>query len=132
MSANEVVRAVLIHLVAPAVGIACYVWLCVRMRRREIAEPPYVPYFFLFFVLGGWFMILLTTLFWSWSGMASIGALFLAFISPFIASIFAFALAGVRSDSIFHHWAFRISLFYAIAVFALDAVWISLTSFYHT
>ena len=77
-------------------------------------------------------MILLTGFFWYWSGMASIGALFLAFVSPFVASIFAFVLAGVRSDSAFHRWAFRISLFYAVAVFALDAVWITLTSYYQT
>jgi hypothetical protein len=102
------------------------------MRARRIPEPPYITYFFLFFVLGGWLMILLTALLWSWTGMASIGGLFLAFISPFIASVFAFALADVRSDSGFHRWAFRICLFYAIAIFALDALWISLTSYYHT
>ena len=102
------------------------------MHRRDIPEPPYITYLFLFSVLGGWLMILLTGLFWYWSGMASIGALFLALISPFVASIFAFVLAGVRSDSVFHRWAFRISLCYAVAVFALDAVWITLTSYYHT
>lgn len=132
MSANEIIRAVLIHLVTPAAGLACYIWLCARMRSRDIPEPPYITYFFLFSVLGGWLMILLTALFWYWSGMASIGALFLAFISPFVASVFAYVLADVRSDSAFHGWAFRISLCYAVAVFALDAVWITLTSYYHT
>jgi hypothetical protein len=119
-------------LVTPAAGIACYIWLCTRMHSRDIPEPPYITYFFLFFVLGGWLMILLTALFWSWSGMASIGAFFLAFVSPFVASFVAFVLADVRSDSGFHRWAFRISLFYAAALFALDAIWITLTSYYHT
>ena len=132
MSVSEIIRAVLIHLVTPAFGLACYIWLCTRMHRRDIPEPPYITYFFLFFVLGGWLMILLTALFWYWSGMASIGALFLAFISPFVAAVFVFVLAGVRSDSVFHCWAFRISLCYAVAVFALDAVLIALTSYYHT
>ena len=77
-------------------------------------------------------MILLTGLFWSWSGMASIGALFLTFISPFIATVIAFGLRRVRSLSAFHRWAFRLTLFYAIAVFALDVVWITWTSYYHT
>jgi hypothetical protein len=132
MSANEIIRAVLIHLVTPAVGFVCYIWLCVRMRKRDIPEPPYITYFFLFSVLGGWLMILLTALFWFWSGMASLGALFLTFASPFIASVFAFALAGVRADSAFHRWAFRISFVYAVAVFAFDAIWITWTSYYHT
>ena len=89
MSVSEIIRAVLIHLVTPAFGLACYIWLCTRMHRRGIPEPPYITYVFLFSVLGGWLMILLTALFWYWSGMASIGALFLAFISPFVASVFA-------------------------------------------
>src|SRR5438045_3198719 len=132
MSANEIIRAVLIHLFTPAVALAGYISLCVRLYKRGIPEPPYITSFFLFSALVGRFMLLLTTLFWSWSGMASIGALFLAFISPFIASTFAFALAEVRSDSVFHRWAFRISLSYAAAVFALDAVLITLTLCYHT
>src|SRR5688500_15934812 len=132
MSAGEIIRAVLIHLATPISGLACYIWLCARMHRRGVPEPPYITYFFLFTVLGGWLMILLTGLFWYWSGMASLGALFLALVSPFVASVFAFVLAGVRSDSAFHRWAFRISLFYAVAVFALDVVWITWTSFYHT
>ena len=132
MSVSEIIRAVLIHLVTPAAGLACYIWLCIRMHRRDVPEPPYITYFFLFFAFGGWLMILLTAFFWSWSGMASIGALFLTFISPLIASVFAFVLAGVRSDSAFHRWGFRLTLLYAVAVFALDAVWLTWTSYYHT
>ena len=132
MTASEIVRAVLIHLVTPAVGVAAYIWLCVRMHKRQVPEPPYLAYFFLFFVLGGWLMILLTAFFWYWSGMASIGGFFLAFFTPFIAAGFAVVLADDRSASAFHRWAFRISLVYTIAVFVLDAVCITLTSYYRT
>ena len=127
MNANEIIRAILIHLVTPAAGLACYLWLCNRMRQQGSPETLYASYFFLFFVLGGWLMILLTGLFWSWSGMASIGALFLTFISPFIATVITFGLRRVRSVSGFHRWAFRLTLLYAIAVFALDVVWLTWT-----
>ena len=132
MSANEIIRAVLIHLVTPAAGLACYLWLCTRMRRQSSPETLYASYFFLFFVFGGWLMILLTALFWLWSGMASIGALFLAFISPFIAAVIAFGLKGVRAVSAFHRWAFWLTLLYAVAIFVLDAVWLTWTSYYRT
>ena len=51
---------------------------------------------------------------------------------PFITALIAFSLARVRSISAVHSWAFRLILVYAIAVFALDAVWITWTSYYHT
>lgn len=124
MSFHHIISFVLIHLVMPVAGLAGYVWLCTRMRSMNIPDPPFISYFFLFFNLGGWLMIFLTALFWFWSGMASIGALYLTFISPFIASIFAFRLAGARSASVFHLRAFQITIFYTVAVFTLDAVWI--------
>ncbi len=125
MSANEAVRAIFIHLVTPAVGVALYVCLCLHMRRRGVAEPPYLTFFFLFATLGGWLLVGLTALFWSWSNMASLGAFYLAFVSPFVASAFAFFMYPERSDSTFHHWAVRICIVYAFAVFLLDAVWIA-------
>src|ERR1043166_7845048 len=132
MTLSEVIRTVLIHLVTPASGVAAYIWLCVHMHKRDISDPPYLAYFFLFFVLGGWLMIVLTALFWYWSGMASVGGLFLAFISPFIGAVFAVLLYGDRSASAFHRWAFRICVVYTFATVALDAVWLTLTSYYHT
>jgi hypothetical protein len=123
MSANEVFRAVGIHLVTPALGVAVYVWFCLRMRRT-VSEPPYFTYFFLFATIGSWLLVVLTALFWSWSGMASLGVFFLLFGSPFIALAFAFFMYPERSDSAFHRWAVRACLSYALAVFLLDAIWI--------
>ena len=124
MRSDEVVRAILIYLVTPAAGVALYVWLCLQMRRRGVKEPPYLTLFFLFATLGGWLLVALTALFWSWSGMASLGAFYLAFVSPFLASAFAFFMYPERLDSPFHRRAVRICVLYACAVFLLDAVWI--------
>ena len=123
MSVSDALAAVLIHLVTPAAGLALYVWLCVRMRRAT-SEPPYLTYLFLFGAGGGWLLIVLTELFWRWSGMASLGTFFLLLISPFIAAAFAFFMHTERRASRFHLWAARLCLAYAIVVFALDIAWI--------
>ncbi len=124
MSSSEALRAALIHLVTPAGGAALYVWLCVYMRRRGVAEPPYFTFFFLFATLGGWLLLGLTFAFWSWSAMAFFGTVYLLFISPFLAWAFAFFMRDESSESTFHRWAVRICVIYACAVFLLDAVWI--------
>ena len=123
MSFSDIFAAALIHLVAPAVGLALYLWLCVRMRRAT-PEPPYLTYLFLFAAGGGWLLIVLTELFWRWSGMASVGTFFLLLISPFIATAFAFFMHSERRTSRFHLWAVRLCLGYAIVIFALDIAWI--------
>ena len=124
MSSDEAVRAILIHLVTPAAGVGFYVWLCITMRRRGVAEPPYLTFFFLFATLGGWLLVGLTSVFWSWSGMASLGVFYLLLLSPFIASGFAFFMRDEWAESTFHRWAVRICVVYASAVFLLDVVWI--------
>ena len=123
MSADEIVRAAAIHLGTPALGVTLYVWLCVRMRRAT-PEPPYLTYFFLFATVGGWLLIVLTELFWVWSGMASLGTFFLLLVSPFLAAGFAFFMYPERTDSGFHRWAVRLCVAYACVVFAFDVAWI--------
>lgn len=132
MSANEVILALLIHLVTPAAGLASYLCLCARMRQHSIPEPPYITFFFLFFALGAWLLVFLTALFWVWSGMASIGIFFLALVSPFIAAVLASLIARRRSVSSYHRWAFRLSLVYAAVVFAVDIIWLTSTTYFHT
>jgi hypothetical protein len=48
-----------------------------------VVSPPAVPFFVLFFTLGGWLLVLLTAWFWEWSGLASLGMLYLIFIARY-------------------------------------------------
>jgi len=119
------ISLVLVFVVIPLVGVAFYAWLCWVMSKRDIPEPPYITYFFLFAHAGIWFLLLLTAVLWGWSGMSSIGFFYLMFISAFPAVVFAFVLHGVRQDSAFHRWAFRFSAGYALSIIALFAAWIT-------
>ena len=78
----EATKAILIHLVVPALGVLAFLKICLDIRKKEIPHPPYFPVFALFFGYGSWLMIFLTLLFWYWSGMASLGFFFLLFAMP--------------------------------------------------
>jgi len=125
MISRWIVSLILIFLVIPLVGVALYAWLCRTMTKRNIPEPPYVSYFFLFAHAGIWFLLLLTTALWGWSGMSSIGLFYLLLVSPFPPIAFAFILHGDRCNSAFHRWAFRCSAGYALAMVVLVTAWIT-------
>jgi len=95
------------------------------MRRSGIANPPGLPLFLVFVSYGGWLVVLLTELFWYWSGMASLGVAYLVFIAPVVMLILAYRLSSQRHLSLFHHWAFIASAVYIVlpaSVFLLRAV----------
>jgi hypothetical protein len=108
----EVLRAILIHLAAPSIGLCVYLWLCRKMRDSAIERPPYVPLFILFGAYGGWLLILLTLGFWKWSGMASFGAIALSTITPVAMLVMAIYLFPLRKISAYHEASFIASVFY--------------------
>lgn len=78
----EVVNAILIYLAVPFAGVQSFLWLRNQMRAAQIERPPVVPLFIIFATYGGWLLIVLTFLFWYWSGMALFGLIYLVFIAP--------------------------------------------------
>ena len=112
MTLGQLLSLLLVFLAIPAAGVCLYAWLCVRMCKRDIPEPPYGTYFFLFAHGGIWFLLMLTDVLWGWSGMSSLGAFYLMFVSPFPAVVLVFTLYDVRHESTFHRWAFWLCVAY--------------------
>ena len=125
MIPSWIVSLIVLFLIIPMIGIAFYVWLCAIMSKRDIPEPPYLIYFVLFAHGGVWLLLLLTSWLNGWSGMSSLGAFYLMFISPLVAGACVFALWDMRRDSPFHKWAFRFSAAYVLGIVALFATWIT-------
>lgn len=67
-------------------------------------------------------MVTLTSLFWQWSGMASLGFGFLLFIAPFVMGGVGVCLARLSQPSTSQRWAMRACLGYFGAVALLIAV----------
>jgi hypothetical protein len=124
MPFSKVITAIGVNLVVPFLGVIAFAFLCRWMLRAQIKSPPFFSYFILFATFGGWLMVLLTALFWEWSGMASLGVFYLAFAAPFLTAVLAWSLRLRRTLSTFHRSAFYLSLGYSGVMFPLVLCWI--------
>ena len=114
----EVLRAILIHLVVPAAGIFLYWQLCLKMKRDNVENPPFVALFILFGIYGGWLIIFLTLQFWYWAGMASLGGLGLLSVAPIVTLGMSIYLFTNRKLSNYHYASYLASLAYVCFILA--------------
>jgi hypothetical protein len=126
MTVSELATAVGIHLLVPFAGVIGFVFLCRRMFLESIPSPPYFSWFVLFGTFGGWLLVVLTALFWKWSGMASIGIFALALVAPFVTAALAWSLRSRRALSRFHRRAFTASVAYSLVMFIAVASWLGI------
>ena len=101
-----------VHLAIPLIGIAVYVFLVKRMKKEEIPDAPIAQLFWLFGTYGVVLILILTSLIWKWSGMASIGAFATMTIGPIIAGISAFSVYKKRRFTNYHKWTYFLSIGY--------------------
>lgn len=113
--------AVLIHLVAPALGAVLYLHLQRRIRGAALPRVLEVRLFLLSFTYGGWLMVVLTGLFWFWSGVASLTMVYLLLIAPFPMLWTAVKSFPERNRSTLHRVIFWASALYLPAILALIA-----------
>jgi hypothetical protein len=116
----------------PLMGIVAYLLLCRKMLRSGIEMPPIFSYFVLFAIYGAWLVVILTGLFWMWSGMASLGFAFLFLCAPFPTLALALFLRKRRNLSAYHQAAFGLSTLYTVAIPFLIVVWIIVAVFFHS
>jgi hypothetical protein len=113
MPVSKVIAGITVNILVPLLGVVVFVLLCRRMKRTHIQSPPFLYYFILFATYGGWLMVLLTALFWEWSGMASLGVLYLVLIAPFVTAGIALGLRSSYTFSAFHRVAYIASIVYS-------------------
>jgi hypothetical protein len=123
MPVSKVIAAIAVNILVPLLGGIVFVLLCRRMRRTHIQSPPFFHIFILFVTYGGWLMVFLTALCWEWSGMASLGVVYLVLIAPFVTAGVAFNLRGCHTLSVFHRLAYIASAVYSGLMVATLGVW---------
>jgi len=109
---------IFIYFILPLTGLAVYIKLAMKMQW-ETDDPPYFSMFFLFYLYGGIFVMILTSLFWKVSGMVSILAFFLMLAGPVISIIIAVCNIKKKNDSIYHKWIFYSAVFYTVIFIGL-------------
>ena len=112
-----------VNLLPPLVGLLGFTFLCISMRRANILSPPFISYLLLFVMYGGWLLVLLTSIFWKWSGMASLGVLFLVLVAPFVTAFLGWRLYQRRCLSRFHRAAFVASVSYTCVIILAVVAW---------
>jgi len=88
----ELVRAILVNFVVPLAGLKLFLSLRERMLEEQIERPPLIPLFIIFATYGGLLVVVLTVLFWRWSGMASLGVFYLVLVAPVAMTVLAIFL----------------------------------------
>jgi len=124
----EYAAATLIHFAIPALGLRLYLRLRNRMLTAGIPDPPIIPFFILFATYGGWLLVVLTLLFWYWSGAATLGLAYLMFIAPVVMLALTVQLYKQRNLSSFHFGAFvgsAVHIVFPLGVLILRSVTVS-------
>ena len=114
MTSSEIITAITIHLLVPAAGVAAYLMLCRRLLAAGASLMFLAQLFLLFVCYGGVLLVLLTSLFWYWSGMASVGVFFLMLAAPVLLFPVLLSLWKQKSPSSAHRVAFRACVGYYV------------------
>jgi len=112
MTIKETIIVLIIHLVVPLVGLLYFLQLRKQMKRENIQNPPTIALFVIFVAYGGLLLVLLTGLFWYWSGMASLGLFFLIFVMPILMGIITYRHRHTKFVSKYHWRTYELGLAY--------------------
>jgi FtsH-binding integral membrane protein len=111
---TEILTAIVIHLIVPLIGLVLFLRLRNKMTKEKIANPPTVELFIIFATYGGLLLVTLTSLFWKWSGMASLGTFYLMLGAPVVMGLIAYRNYKLRHESKYRDWTFKSGLLYYV------------------
>jgi len=114
MTATQIISALTIHLILPLTGLLCFLRLKKQMKNENIPNAPTTELFIIFSTYGGLLLVALTTLFWLWSGMASLGTFYLILGAPIVMGVIAFRHRQTKTISKYHNWTYLSGLLYFV------------------
>jgi hypothetical protein len=112
MTTIEIITAIVIHLLIPFLGLLTYILLIRKIKKEKISNPPNLDFFLFFATYVGLLLVMLTTVFWEWSGMASLGTFYLIIGGPIVMGIIAYRNYRNKGLSKYHILAYKAGLFY--------------------
>jgi len=84
------------------------------MKNEKIPGPPALAFFIIFFNYGGLSVVVLANYFLEWSGMATLGVLYLWSVAPILMLTIACYFYRDRKTSIYHKSAYIAAALYFI------------------
>ena len=114
MTLKEIIIALTIHLFIPLAGFLYFLQLKNRMKNESIQDAPTAELFIIFATYGGILLVTLTTIFWKWSGLASLGAFYLIIVAPIVMVLIAYRNRQTKEKSKYHNWIYKSGLLYFV------------------
>lgn len=111
---KNIFLAILIHVIVPLIGIIFFLFLRKKIKEERIVNPPIMEFFVLFITYGGLLMVTFTTLFWQWSGLASLGSLYLVLVAPIIMIFLVYRVKKNRIISKYHELVYYSGVSYFV------------------
>jgi len=116
MTKVDIVIAFVIHILIPAIGTYFFLRLRKKMIKENLSNPPIIDLFLIFITYGGLLLVLLTALFWKWSGMASLGIFYLILFAPVVMAYIVERQRRHKTRSKFSKLTYNLAhLYFAIA-----------------
>lgn len=116
MKIIEIIIVIIIHLAIPLTGLLSFRRIVRKMKSQDVTDPPTIDLFLVFATYGALLLLVLTILFWKWSGMTSLGAFYLILGAPVVMGIIAIRNYKKKEFSTYHLWTYKAGLlYYAIA-----------------
>ena len=114
MTTIEIIIALTIYLILPLTGLIFSATKETDEKRKHIKCTDNRIIFGSTY--GGLLLVALTTLFWQWSGMASLGTFYLILGAPVAMGIIAYRHRKTKKDTKYHKWTYLSGiLYFAIA-----------------
>ena len=114
MNGLKIISALTIHLFLPLAGLLYFLKLKKNMLAENIENPPTIELFIIFATYGGLLLVSLTSLFWEWSGMASLGTFYLILGVPILMGLIAFKHRQTKHNSKYHRLVFKAGIWYYV------------------
>ena len=114
MSTKEILIALTIHIFIPLAGFIYFIRIIRQMAIENVVKAPILELFIIFSTYGSLLIIVLTTLFWKWSAMASLGAAYLTIGAPIFMVAIALRHRKTKINSKYHKLAYLSGLLYFI------------------
>ena len=112
MTTKDIFTFIVIHLLVPLAGIIYFIAVIKKIKKENVVNAPTFELFIIFSTYGGLLLVTLTTLFWQWSGMASLGTFYLILGAPIVMGIIAYRNRRTKSISKYHTWTYNFGLYY--------------------
>jgi hypothetical protein len=113
---TEVIIPIIIYFVVPFLAFLLLIGLIWKMMAESIEKPPIIALSISLMNYSVLLILGLTSIFWKWSGMASIGSAYQFTLAPILMAFVSYRYYKKKELSFYHLLSYRSGIFYFLAI----------------